>query len=150
MVQASTFYFINKHHWLKEKKIFHVVFIEMQMYLHLPNCPIWHLEELFICNNINTHLNKNFHTNLSYHSFKPLFSFIQISARSSLKKFENEKWPKAGYLPLQAMTKWQIGTSNFVCEIGIKYFWLSRHVCTKTLYSRTFNENMRFGCLRRM
>ena len=25
-----------------------------------------------------------------------LFLFFQISARSSLKKFENEKWPKAG------------------------------------------------------
>ena len=32
--------------------------------------------------------------------FKPLFLFFQISARSSLKKFENEKWPKAEYLPL--------------------------------------------------
>ena len=31
----------------------------------------------------------------SYHSFKPLFLFSQNSARSSLKKFENKKWPKA-------------------------------------------------------
>ena len=54
------------------------------------------LEVLFICNNINTNLNKNFHT----YSFKRLFLFFQISARSSLKKFENEKWPKAGYFPL--------------------------------------------------
>ena len=51
-------------------------------------CQIF-LEALFICNNINTNLNKNFH-----------FLFFQVSARSSLKKFENEKWPKAGYLPL--------------------------------------------------
>ena len=58
------------------------------------------LEALFICNYINTNLNKIFHTQLSYHSFKPLFLFFQISA-SSFKKFENEKWPKAGYLPLQ-------------------------------------------------
>ena len=44
---------------------------------------------------------------MSYHSFKPLFLFIQISARSSLKKFENEKWPKAGYLPrlIRALTE---------------------------------------------
>ena len=39
------------------------------------------LEALFICNNINTHPNKNFYTYLSYHSFKPLFLFFQISAR---------------------------------------------------------------------
>ena len=63
------------------------------------------LEALFICNNINTNLNKNFHTYLSYHSFKPLFLFFQISARSSLKKFANEKWPKAGYLPLICINK---------------------------------------------
>ena len=31
---------------------------------------------------------------------KPLFLFFQISVSSSLNKFENEKWPKAGYLPL--------------------------------------------------
>ena len=49
------------------------------------------LEALFTCYNINTNLNKNFHTWLSYHSFKPLFLFFQLSARSSLKKFENEK-----------------------------------------------------------
>ena len=36
----------------------------------------------------------------SYHSFKSLFLFFQISARTSLKKFENEKWPMAEYLPL--------------------------------------------------
>ena len=54
------------------------------------------LEALFICNNINTNLNKNFHTQLSYQSFKLLFLFFQISARSSLKKFANEQWPKAG------------------------------------------------------
>ena len=58
------------------------------------------LEALFICNNINTNLNENFHTQLSYNSFKPLFLFFKISARSRLKKFGNEKWPKAGYLPL--------------------------------------------------
>ena len=62
------------------------------------------LEALFVCNNINTNLNKNFHTYLSYHFFKPLSLFFQISARSSLKKFENEKWPKAGYLPLNLMS----------------------------------------------
>ena len=54
----------------------------------------------FICNNTNTNLNKNSHTHLTYQSFKPFFLFFPISARSSLKKFENEKWPKAGYLPL--------------------------------------------------
>ena len=58
------------------------------------------LKVLFICNNINTNLNKNLHTHLNYRSFEPLFLFFQISAISSLKKFENEKWPKAGYLPL--------------------------------------------------
>ena len=55
-------------------------------------CQIF-LEALFICNNINTNLNKNFHT------FKPLLIFSEISA-SGLKKFENKKWPKAGYVPL--------------------------------------------------
>ena len=34
------------------------------------------LEALFICNNINTNLNKNFHTKLNYHSL-PLFLFFQ-------------------------------------------------------------------------
>ena len=62
-------------------------------------CQIF-LEALFICNNINTNLNKNFHTLLCYHSFKPLVLFIQISVGSSSKKFEDKKWPKAGYLPL--------------------------------------------------
>ena len=62
-------------------------------------CQIF-LKALFICNNINKNLNKNFHTKLNYRSFKSLFLFFQISARSSWKKFENEKWPKAGYLPL--------------------------------------------------
>ena len=79
----------------------------MQMYgprqgsrtLPWAKCQIF-LEALFICNNVNTNLNENFHTNLSYYSFKPLFLFCQISARGCLKKFENEKWPKAGYLPL--------------------------------------------------
>ena len=61
-------------------------------------CQIF-LEPLFICNHININQNKNVHTYLSYHSFKPSFLFFQISA-SSLKKFENEKWPKAGYIPL--------------------------------------------------
>ena len=69
-------------------------------------CQIF-LEAFFICNNINTNLNENFHTYLSYHSFKPLFLFFQISARNSFKKFENEKWPKAGYLPL--------------CQIYVRY-----------------------------
>ena len=58
------------------------------------------LEALFICNNINTNLNKNFHTQLGYHSFKPLFLFFLIYARSTLKKFGNETLSKAGYLPL--------------------------------------------------
>ena len=62
-------------------------------------CQIF-LEPLFICNNTNTNLNENFHTEFIYHSFKPLFLFFKISAKSSLKKFENEKWPKARYLPL--------------------------------------------------
>ena len=54
--------------------------------------------KFFICNNNNnnTNLKKKFCTYLSYRSFKPLF-FFQISARSTLKKFENEKWPKAGF-----------------------------------------------------
>ena len=75
-------------------------------------CQIF-LEALFICNNINTNLNKKFHTYSSYHSFKPLFLFFQISAKSSLKKFENKKWPKAGYLPL-------FRTGNYVLLGGIK------------------------------
>ena len=53
-------------------------------------CQIF-LEALFICNNINTNPNRDFHTSLSYHSFKPLFLFLQVSAKSSLKKFENAK-----------------------------------------------------------
>ena len=57
------------------------------------------LEAFFISNNINSNLNKNFHTQLSYYSFKPLFLFFQIFA-SSLKKFKNKKWPKAGFFPL--------------------------------------------------
>ena len=69
VVRASTFCFINKHHWLKEKKIFYLVFIQMQMYgprqgsrtLLWVKCQIF-LEALFICNTINTNLNKNFHT----------------------------------------------------------------------------------------
>ena len=40
---------------------------------------------------------------MSYHSFKLLFLFFQIFTRRSLKKFENEKWPMAGYLPLLAI-----------------------------------------------
>ena len=91
---------------LKGKKIFYSVFLERQMYgpmgsrtLPWAKCQIV-LKALFICYNTNTNLNKNFHTQLSYRSFKPLFLFFHISARSSLKKFENEKWPKAGYLPL--------------------------------------------------
>ena len=76
----------------------------MQMYgsrhgsktLPWAECQIF-LEAFLICNNINTNPNKNFHT---YHSFKPFFLFCQIFAKSSLKKFENEKWPKAGYLLL--------------------------------------------------
>ena len=79
------------------------MFIEMQRQgsrtLPWAKCQIF-WEALFICNNINTNLNKIFYILLSYHSFKPLFVFFQISARSSLKKFENEKWLKAGYLPL--------------------------------------------------
>ena len=59
---------------------------------------------LFICNNINTNLNEYVHTQLSYHSLKQLFLFFQISARSSLKKFENEKWSKVGYLPIDTHT----------------------------------------------
>ena len=62
-------------------------------------CQIF-LEVFFICNNINTNLNKIFHTQFHTYSFKPLFLFFQISARSSLKKCQNEKFPKAGYLPL--------------------------------------------------
>ena len=58
-----------------------------------------------LCNNININLNGNFHTYLSCHSFKPLFLCFQISTRSSLKKFENEKWPKAGYVPLHICCK---------------------------------------------
>ena len=61
----------------------------MQMYAGSATLP-WakyqiFLEAFFICNNINTN---------------PLFLNIQISARSSLKKFENKKKPKAEYFPL--------------------------------------------------
>ena len=57
MVRASTFHFINKHYWLKGKKIFYLVFIEMQMYgprrgsrtLPWAKCRIF-LEALLICN----------------------------------------------------------------------------------------------------
>ena len=62
-------------------------------------CQIF-LEALFICNNINTNVNKNFHTYSSYHSLKPLFLFFQIFATSSLKNLENKNLPKAGYFPL--------------------------------------------------
>ena len=58
------------------------------------------LEALFICNNINTNLNKNFDTQLRYDYFKPLFLYFQISAISSFKKFENEKCgPRQGTFP---------------------------------------------------
>ena len=62
---------------------------------------------LFICNNINTNLTKNFHTYLIYHSVKPLFLFFQISARSSLKKIRKRK--KAGYLPLHFFSTFERG-----------------------------------------
>ena len=66
------------------------------------------LEALFICNNINTNPNKKFHTQLSYHSFKLLFLFSQISSRSSFEKFENKKWPKAqGTFPYRERILWQ-------------------------------------------
>ena len=56
-------------------------------------------------NDIEKNLNKKFHLQLSYHSFKLLFLFSQICAISTSKKFEKEKWPKVGYLPLSiAMT----------------------------------------------
>ena len=51
------------------------------------------LETLFICNNIDKNLNKNFHTYLSYHSVELLFLFFYICAISSSKKFE-KKLPK--------------------------------------------------------
>ena len=40
------------------------------------------------------------HSKKNYHSFKLLSSFLQICTISSSKKFEEEKWSKAGYLPL--------------------------------------------------
>ena len=91
---------------MKEKKIFFLVFIEMQMYgprqesrtLPWAKCQIF-LQVLFICNNINTNLIKKIFKS-AFHSFKPLFLFFEISPRTSLKKFQSEKWPKAGYLPL--------------------------------------------------
>ena len=54
---------------IEGEKIFYLVFIEMQMYgprqgsttLPWAKCQIF-LESLFICNNINTNLNKIFHT----------------------------------------------------------------------------------------
>ena len=58
------------------------------------------LDTLFICNDIDKNLNKNFYSSLSYRSFKLLFLFFQVCAISNSKKFEMEKWPKAGYLPL--------------------------------------------------
>ena len=81
----------------------------MQMYgprqesrtLPWAKCQIF-LEALFMCNNINTKQKKSIH---SYHSFKPLFLFFQIFT-SSLKKFEKEKCPKAGYLPLLLPNTW--------------------------------------------
>ena len=90
---------------IKGEKIFYSVFIEMQMCgprqgsrtLPWAKFQIF-LEALFICNNFITNLNENFHTYWSRYFF--FFFFFQISARSSLKKFENEKWPKVGYLPL--------------------------------------------------
>ena len=47
---------------IKGEKIFYLVFIEMQMYG--PKQGSNFLEARFICNNINTNLNKNFHTQL--------------------------------------------------------------------------------------
>ena len=49
---------------------------------------------LFICNNINTNINKKFHTLVKLSLFQTVIFIF-----SRLKKFENEKWPKAGYLP---------------------------------------------------
>ena len=53
-------------------------------------CQIF-LKTHFIYNNITTNPNKNFHTYLSHHSFKPLFLFLKISARTSLKKIQKRK-----------------------------------------------------------
>ena len=58
------------------------------------------LETLFICNNIDKNPNNNSHSQLSYHSLKPVIFIFLICAISSSKKFEKEKWPKAGYLSL--------------------------------------------------
>ena len=100
---------MNKRYWLKERKTFYLVFIEMQMYgprqgsrtLPWAKCQIF-LEALFICNNINTNLNKNFYTWLSYHSFKPLFLFFLIFA-SSFKNSKNR--PKQATFPYSNLNK---------------------------------------------
>ena len=65
-----------------------------------PNVKFFSETVFILCNNIDKNLNKNFHSWLSYHSFKPLLLFFQICTISILKKFEKEKWPKARYLSL--------------------------------------------------
>ena len=50
-------------------------------------CQIF-LETLFICNDIDKSLNRNFHSLLGCHFFKLLFLFLQTCAISSLKKLE--------------------------------------------------------------
>ena len=59
------------------------------------------LEALFIWNNINTNLNKKFPYIVKLSLFQTVIFYFLIAAISSLKKFENEKWLKAGYLPLR-------------------------------------------------
>ena len=62
--RASTYHFMKKKPWSKWKKIFYLVFTEMQMYgrrhetrtLPWSKCQIF-LETLFICNDIDENLN---------------------------------------------------------------------------------------------
>ena len=80
------FSFYKQTPLIKGETIFYSVLIEIQIYgqgsriLPWVKCQIF-LEALFLCNNINSNLNKNFHTYLIYYSFKPLFLFFQISEK---------------------------------------------------------------------
>ena len=90
MLSEHLLFILRTSNIVEEKKIFHLVFTESQMYgpRHTwANFQIF-METLFICNYIGKNLNQNFQSQLSYHSFKLLFLFFQNCALSSSKKFE--------------------------------------------------------------
>ena len=82
------------------------MFTEIQMYgprhesriLPWAQCHIF-LETLFICNDIDKNLNKNFQTYSSYHSFELLFLLFQICVISRLKNWKIKNGPRQDTFP---------------------------------------------------